>query len=187
MARSRSRVAGSITAEAPPPDYQRDLPTWRPGASQRDRVRALAVRRLLAPRDLLVRLTTRGLIFSLIFLSFTIVTGIGGMVSLAQAAFVSGAGLLAGSPDHPPRLPVAARARRRRRRIDAARRPGRAAVDPTRWCGTRARDACAGIRVRSGAVPTRVDPQRRVRMDVSRGRRSGRSTSTTRGRWPASC
>jgi ABC-type branched-subunit amino acid transport system permease subunit len=42
-------------------------------------------------------LTTRGLIFSLIFLSFTIVTGVGGMVSLAQAAFVSGAGLLAGA------------------------------------------------------------------------------------------
>ena len=41
--------------------------------------------------------TTRGLIFSLIFLSFTIVTGVGGMVSLAQAAFVSGAGLLAGA------------------------------------------------------------------------------------------
>ena len=39
---------------------------------------------------------TQGLIFSLIFLSITVITGIGGMVSLAQAAFVSGGGLVAG-------------------------------------------------------------------------------------------
>ena len=41
-------------------------------------------------------LTTSALAFSLIFLSFTIVTGIGGMVSLAQASFVSVSGLTAG-------------------------------------------------------------------------------------------
>ena len=97
MAKSRGRVAGSITAEPPPPDYQRDLPAWR-----RVLPSAIAVGLLLYGVFSLLGsywlgLTTRGLIFSLIFLSFTIVTGIGGMVSLAQAAFVSGAGLLAGA------------------------------------------------------------------------------------------
>src|SRR4029077_19530269 len=97
MAKTRARVAGSISAEPPPPDYQRDLPAWR---------RALPS--LIASALLLygvysllgsfwLGIATRGLIFSLIFLSFTIVTGVGGMVSLAQAAFVSGAGLLAGA------------------------------------------------------------------------------------------
>ena len=43
-----------------------------------------------------VQATTQGLIYSLIFLSITIITGIGGMVSLAQAAFVSGGALFAG-------------------------------------------------------------------------------------------
>ena len=39
---------------------------------------------------------TSGLAFALIFLSFVIITGLGGMVSLAQAAFVSAAALAAG-------------------------------------------------------------------------------------------
>ena len=41
-------------------------------------------------------LIARGLALGLVLLSFTIVTGIGGMVSLAQAAFVSAAGFTAG-------------------------------------------------------------------------------------------
>ena len=50
MAKTRGRVAGSISAEPPPPDYQRDLPAWRRRASERDRVRASPLRRLLAAR-----------------------------------------------------------------------------------------------------------------------------------------
>src|SRR5690606_41211647 len=41
-------------------------------------------------------LVARGLAIGLVLLSFTIITGIGGMVSLAQAAFVTLAGFTAG-------------------------------------------------------------------------------------------
>lgn len=41
-------------------------------------------------------LIVQGLIFAMIYLSFVVVTGVGGMVSLAQAAFVSAAGLVTG-------------------------------------------------------------------------------------------
>jgi ABC-type branched-subunit amino acid transport system ATPase component/branched-subunit amino acid ABC-type transport system permease component len=41
-------------------------------------------------------LVAEGLALSIVFLSFTIVTGMGGIVSLAQAAFVTGSGLIAG-------------------------------------------------------------------------------------------
>jgi ABC-type branched-subunit amino acid transport system permease subunit len=97
MARSRARVAGSIAAEPPPPDYQRDLPRWRRLLVPVIGCAALVYGVFSLLGTYWLGLTTRGLIFSLIFLSFTIVTGVGGMVSLAQAAFVSGAGLLAGA------------------------------------------------------------------------------------------
>ncbi|NEB79269.1 branched-chain amino acid ABC transporter permease/ATP-binding protein, partial [Streptomyces sp. SID14478] len=38
----------------------------------------------------------QGLAISLVFMSFTVVTGLGAMVSLAQASFVTGAALVAG-------------------------------------------------------------------------------------------
>lgn len=97
MARSRARVAGSIAAEPPAPDYQRDLPRWRRLLFPVLGCAALVYLVFSLLGTYWLGLTTRGLIFSLIFLSFTIVTGVGGMVSLAQAAFVSGAGLLAGA------------------------------------------------------------------------------------------
>jgi branched-subunit amino acid ABC-type transport system permease component len=97
MARSRARVAGSIAAEPPPPDYQRDLPRWRRMLLPVLGCAAVVYLVFSLLGTYWLGLTTRGLIFSLIFLSFTIVTGLGGMVSLAQAAFVSGAGLTAGA------------------------------------------------------------------------------------------
>ncbi len=97
MARSRARVAGSIAAEPPAPDYQRDLPRWRRLLFPVLGCAAIVYLVFSLLGTYWLGLTTRGLIFSLIFLSFTIVTGVGGMVSLAQAAFVSGAGLLAGA------------------------------------------------------------------------------------------
>ena len=57
-------------------------------------------------------LATTGLALSVVFLSFTIVTGTGGIVSLAQAAFVTGAGLMSGvliGHYHVPYFPGAAR------------------------------------------------------------------------------
>ena len=97
MAKARGRVAGSISAEPPPPDYQRDLPVWRRALPSVIACGLLLYGVYSLLGDFWLGITTRGLIFSLIFLSFTIVTGVGGMVSLAQAAFVSGSGLLAGT------------------------------------------------------------------------------------------
>jgi branched-subunit amino acid ABC-type transport system permease component len=97
MAKTRGRVAGSISAEPPPPDYQRDLPAWRRALPSVIACGLLIYGVYSLLGSFWLGITTRGLIFSLIFLSFTIVTGLGGMVSLAQAAFVSGSGLLAGA------------------------------------------------------------------------------------------
>jgi len=97
MAKTRTRVAGSISAEPPPPDYQRDLPAWRRALPSVIACGLLLYGVYSLLGSFWLGITTRGLIFSLIFLSFTIVTGVGGMVSLAQAAFVSGSGLLAGA------------------------------------------------------------------------------------------
>ena len=97
MAKTRGRVAGSISAEPPPPDYQRDLPAWRRALPSVIACGLLLYGVYSLLGSFWLGITTRGLIFSLIFLSFTIVTGVGGMVSLAQAAFVSGSGLLAGA------------------------------------------------------------------------------------------
>lgn len=96
MAKARGRIAGSISAEPPPPDYQRDLPAWRRALPSFIACALLLYGVYSLFGSFWLGIATRGLIFSLIFLSFTIVTGVGGMVSLAQAAFVSGAGLLAG-------------------------------------------------------------------------------------------
>lgn len=43
-----------------------------------------------------ISITTAGLALAIVFLSYTIVVGLGGIVSLAQAAFVTGAGLVTG-------------------------------------------------------------------------------------------
>ena len=46
--------------------------------------------------DYWTSLIVQGLVFAMVYLSLVVVTGVGGMVSLAQAAFVSVAGLVAG-------------------------------------------------------------------------------------------
>jgi branched-subunit amino acid ABC-type transport system permease component len=92
----RVRLAGVISAETPPPDYHRDLPTWRRLLPSAIGIALLIVFVFFIMGEYWVQATTQGLIYSLIFLSITIITGIGGMVSLAQAAFVSGGALFAG-------------------------------------------------------------------------------------------
>ncbi|GAA3444979.1 ABC transporter permease subunit [Planomonospora venezuelensis] len=95
--RSRDRVAGSAAEDAPPPDHLADLPAWRrrlPWAA------ALAV--LLgwtltrSADDFYVGVVAQGLVLALIFCSFVVVTGIGGMVNLAQASFAAMAALTCG-------------------------------------------------------------------------------------------
>ena len=96
LARDRSRRAGSAVEDAPPPDYLADLPRWRRALPW-----TLAVVFLIGYIQWLsdsfwAGVMAQGLALSLVFLSFVIVTGMGGMVSLAQATFVTAAGLTTG-------------------------------------------------------------------------------------------
>ena len=94
LGRNRSRVAGQV-AEVAPADPVQLLPRWRrtlPWAVVA--VALCVVVQVVDPYWL--GLTNKGLAMAVIFLSFVVVTGIGGMVSLAQATFVLFASLLMG-------------------------------------------------------------------------------------------
>ncbi|MBN6053093.1 ATP-binding cassette domain-containing protein [Nonomuraea sp. RK-328] len=93
--RSRERVAGSAAEDAPPPDHLAGVPPWR-----RRLPWALALAALLAftaaGPEYYVGVAANGLVLALIFCSFVVVTGIGGMVNLAQASFAAMAALTCG-------------------------------------------------------------------------------------------
>ncbi|MEV0200315.1 ATP-binding cassette domain-containing protein [Nonomuraea sp. NPDC050691] len=93
--RSRERVAGSTAEDAPPPDHLAGVPPWR-----RRLPWALAMAALLAftaaGPEYYVGVAANGLVLALIFCSFVVVTGIGGMVNLAQASFAAMAALTCG-------------------------------------------------------------------------------------------
>ncbi|MFC7588882.1 ATP-binding cassette domain-containing protein [Nonomuraea antimicrobica] len=93
--RSRERVAGSAAEDAPPPDHLAGLPPWRRRLPWAVGVAALAVFAFAGP-DYYVGVAAQGLVLALIFCSFVVVTGIGGMVNLAQAAFAAMAALTCG-------------------------------------------------------------------------------------------
>ncbi len=90
------RTAGSVAEEAPAADPRADLPVWR------RRLPWAVAGLLLSAWVLLVSdaywngIVNRGLALSLVFLSFVVVTGIGGMINLAQATFVTVGGFTAG-------------------------------------------------------------------------------------------
>jgi ABC-type branched-subunit amino acid transport system ATPase component/branched-subunit amino acid ABC-type transport system permease component len=96
MARDRRRWGGSAAEEVPPPDYLADLPLWRRALPWTVAVAFLVVYVLVLADDFWVGVMATGLTLSLIFLSFVVITGLGGMVSLAQATFVLAAGLTTG-------------------------------------------------------------------------------------------
>ncbi|MDR8414699.1 ATP-binding cassette domain-containing protein [Nonomuraea sp. 3-1Str] len=93
--RSRERVAGSSAEDTPPPDHLTGVPPWR-----RRLPWALALVALLAftvaGPEYYVGVAANGLVLALIFCSFVVVTGIGGMVNLAQASFAAMAALTCG-------------------------------------------------------------------------------------------
>ncbi|MER6944644.1 ATP-binding cassette domain-containing protein [Nonomuraea sp. NPDC000554] len=93
--RSRDRVAGSASEDAPPPDHLSGLPPWRRRLPWAIGLAGLAVFTFAAPAYY-VGIAAQGLVLALIFCSFVVVTGIGGMVNLAQAAFASMAALTCG-------------------------------------------------------------------------------------------
>jgi ABC-type branched-subunit amino acid transport system ATPase component/branched-subunit amino acid ABC-type transport system permease component len=103
LGRDRSRRAGSVADEKPRPDHREGLSALRrrlPWA-----IFALAVigfsLQWLSPSWLQAdaydqTVIAQSVVMGIIFLSFVVVTGMGGMVSLAQATFVTAGGFAAG-------------------------------------------------------------------------------------------
>ena len=96
LARDRSRLGGSAADDVPPPEYLTLLPMWRRAAPWVVATAFLVVYVLFLADDFWAGTMAQGLALSLIFLSFVVVTGMGGMVSLAQATFSTMAGLTTG-------------------------------------------------------------------------------------------
>ncbi|MEU6419588.1 ABC transporter permease subunit [Streptomyces spiralis] len=94
--RDRGRVAGSVAEDAPPPDYLADLPRWRRLLPWSVSVVVLLVYLFTFATPFWLGILAQGFGFAIILLSFVIVTGIGGMVSFAQATFVTSAALTTG-------------------------------------------------------------------------------------------
>ncbi|WP_412076165.1 ABC transporter permease subunit [Streptomyces xanthophaeus] len=92
----RARTAGVAAADAPPVDHLagaswgRRWGVWAAGAG------LLCVAFCTVTTPFWSGLLAQGLAIALVFMSFTVVTGLGAMVSLAQATFVTGAALVAG-------------------------------------------------------------------------------------------
>ena len=96
LARRKSRAAGSVAREAPAPDHRRGLPQWRRSLPWAIVGGALLIYTLAFSSSFWSGEIAQGLVFSIIFLSFVVVTGIGGMVSLAQASFVTTGAFMTG-------------------------------------------------------------------------------------------
>ncbi|HVM65473.1 MAG TPA: ATP-binding cassette domain-containing protein [Acidimicrobiales bacterium] len=96
LARDRTRRAGSAAEEAPPPDYLADIPLWRRALPWVAAGVFLVIYIQWLSNNFWAGVMAQGLALSLVFMSFVIVTGMGGMVSLAQATFVTVAGLTTG-------------------------------------------------------------------------------------------
>ncbi|MEV6583356.1 ATP-binding cassette domain-containing protein [Streptomyces sp. NPDC051582] len=94
----RGRTAGTAAgdADAAAPDHLAGAPwarRWGPWAVAAG---ALAVAFYTVTTPFWSGLLAQGLALGLVFMSFTVVTGLGAMVSLAQGTFVTGAALVAG-------------------------------------------------------------------------------------------
>ena len=103
LGRDRSRRAGTVADERPRPDHREGLPRWR-------RQLPWAVFTVLLVGFSLdwvhvswlqadsydQTVIAQSVVMGIIFLSFVVVTGMGGMVSLAQATFVTAGGFAAG-------------------------------------------------------------------------------------------
>ncbi|MET9560093.1 ABC transporter permease subunit [Streptomyces tauricus] len=92
----RGRTAGTAAVDPPPVDYlagRSRLRRWGPWAVA---AVLLTTSFYTVTTPFWTGLLAQGLALSLVFMSFTVVTGLGAMVSLAQATFVTGAALVAG-------------------------------------------------------------------------------------------
>ncbi|GGT56578.1 ABC transporter permease subunit [Streptomyces purpureus] len=92
----RGRAAGTATAEAPPVDHLAGTTWARRWAPWLAAAVLLCAAFYTVTTPFWSGILTQGLAISLVFVSFTVVTGLGAMVSLAQATFVTAAALVAG-------------------------------------------------------------------------------------------
>jgi ABC-type branched-subunit amino acid transport system ATPase component/branched-subunit amino acid ABC-type transport system permease component len=91
----RKRAPRAAPREVPPPDYLAGVPKWRRRLPWIV-VTALLIAYVLHTSQYWAGLIAQGMVFAIIFLSFVLVTGTGGMVNLCQAAFVTAGGFIAG-------------------------------------------------------------------------------------------
>jgi ABC-type branched-subunit amino acid transport system ATPase component/branched-subunit amino acid ABC-type transport system permease component len=103
IGRDRGRAAGTVADDAPLRDHREGLSAWRrrlPWAIFTIALLAYALQWIdvswLQADSYEQSLIAGGLATAMIFLSFVVVTGLGGMVSLAQATFVTTGGFAAG-------------------------------------------------------------------------------------------
>lgn len=96
--RDRSgRAAGSVAEDAPlDADGGRGVNPWRRRAPWLAGGGLLVAYALFVADSYWTGVLNRGLVLGLVFLSFVVVTGIGGMINLAQAALVTAGGFTAG-------------------------------------------------------------------------------------------
>jgi ABC-type branched-subunit amino acid transport system ATPase component/branched-subunit amino acid ABC-type transport system permease component len=101
--RKRGRQAGTTADDVPRPDHRVGLPAWRRRLPWVIATLALVVFSLgwidvpaLQADSYEQGIIVLGLTMGLIFLSFVVITGMAGQVSLAQATFVTAGGLAAG-------------------------------------------------------------------------------------------
>ncbi|MCX4528935.1 ATP-binding cassette domain-containing protein [Streptomyces sp. NBC_01551] len=92
----RARTAGTAAADAPPVDHLAGASWARRWGVWAALAGALCVAFYTVTTPFWSGLLAQGLAIALVFMSFTVVTGLGAMVSLAQATFVTGAALVAG-------------------------------------------------------------------------------------------
>ena len=96
MARERTRRSG-VVADAPPvTEYTDDLPSWRVRLPWVLGGVFIVLQVFIFADQFWLGLWITGLAFGLVFMSWVILTGLGGMVSLAQAAFVTMAAMTGG-------------------------------------------------------------------------------------------
>ncbi|GAB2825336.1 branched-chain amino acid ABC transporter permease/ATP-binding protein [Actinocorallia aurea] len=96
LGRSRARVAGSMAEDAPPPDYLADLSPLRRALPWTVSLAALLVWTFTLGDEYWVGMVAQGLALALVFSSFVVVTGLGGMVNLAHASLAALAALTTG-------------------------------------------------------------------------------------------
>ncbi|MEU6982397.1 ATP-binding cassette domain-containing protein [Streptomyces sp. NPDC046324] len=92
----RRRAAGTAAADPPPVDYLAGKGWGRRWAAWIVAAVLLGTAFYTVTTPFWSGILAQGLAIGLVFMSFTVVTGLGAMVSLAQATFVTGAALVAG-------------------------------------------------------------------------------------------